>query len=105
MGASVTIGQKLPTIVEGIIFEPQAQFSYQRLMLGILSDTENFKANMGNPYQWLLRIGERLMQNKGYAISFYGKFNVINTFDKKSTLQIGKKSFQFTPLELPSKEG
>ncbi len=99
LGASATIGQKVPIIVKRIILEPQAQLSYQRLMLGILSNAENFKVNMGHPYQWLLRIGGRLTQNKGHAVSFYGKLNIINTFGKNSTLQIGKKSFQFSPLQ------
>ncbi|WP_273760317.1 autotransporter outer membrane beta-barrel domain-containing protein [Bartonella sp. ML70XJBT.G] len=98
LAASATIGQKLPTIVEGIILEPQAQFVYQRLMLGILSDTESFKINMGNPDQWLLRIGGRLTQNKGEAVSFYGKANIINSFGNNNTVQIDKKSFQISPI-------
>ncbi|WP_273756616.1 autotransporter outer membrane beta-barrel domain-containing protein [Bartonella sp. MM73XJBT] len=98
LAASATIGQKLPTIVEEIILEPQAQFVYQRLMLGILSNAENFKINMGNPDQWLLRIGGRLTQNKGDAVSFYGKVNIINTFGNNNTIQIDKKSFQTSPI-------
>ncbi|WP_019220113.1 autotransporter outer membrane beta-barrel domain-containing protein [Bartonella florencae] len=99
LGVSATIGQKLPTMVKGIILEPQAELSYQRLMLGILSDAKSFKIYIEKPYQWLLRIGGRLTQNTGDAVSFYGKLNAINTFGKNMTLQIGKKSFQFSPLE------
>lgn len=98
LAASTTIGQKLPSIVEGIILEPQAQFVYQRLMLGILSNTESFKINMGNPDQWLLRVGGRLTQNKGEAVSFYGKVNIINSFGNNNTVQIDKKSFQISPI-------
>lgn len=98
LAASTTIGQKLPNIVEGIILELQAQFVYQRLMLGILSNTESFKINMGNPDQWLLRVGGRLTQNKGEAVSFYGKVNIINSFGNNNTVQIDKKSFQISPI-------
>ncbi|OPB35005.1 autotransporter outer membrane beta-barrel domain-containing protein [Bartonella taylorii] len=97
LGASATVGQKLPSIIEGVILEPQAQLVYQRLLLGILSDADKFKVNLGNPYQWLLRIGGRLTQNKGHAVSFYGKMNFIKTFGKKKTIQIGE-SFQLTSM-------
>ncbi|WP_208441778.1 autotransporter outer membrane beta-barrel domain-containing protein [Bartonella raoultii] len=97
LAASATLGKKLPNIVEGIILEPQAQFVYQRLMLGVLSDTESFKMNMGHPSQWLLCIGGRLTQNKGGAVSFYGKVNIINSFGNNNTVQIDKNSFQLSP--------
>ncbi|GAA4664789.1 autotransporter outer membrane beta-barrel domain-containing protein [Bartonella pachyuromydis] len=105
LAASATIGQKLPTIVEKIIFEPQAQFIYQHLMLGILSDAKSFKINMGNPSQWLLRVGGRLTQNKGEAVSFYGKVNIINTFGQNNTVQIDKKSFQISPIGTSLEDG
>ncbi|WP_245256862.1 autotransporter outer membrane beta-barrel domain-containing protein [Bartonella sp. DB5-6] len=90
LGAFAAIGQKLPTGVEGITLELQAQLVYQCLLLGTLSDSNNFKVNLGNSYQWLLRIGRRFTQNKGRAVSFYSKLNFIKTFDKKKTIQIGQ---------------
>ncbi|WP_375673975.1 autotransporter outer membrane beta-barrel domain-containing protein [Bartonella sp. AA18HLJMS] len=92
LGAAATVGQKLSTSLEGVILEPQAQLVYQRLMLGSLSDRspfsddDNSKIDISNPYQWLLRIGGRLTQNKGHAVSFYGKLNMIKTFSKNFQL-------------------
>ncbi|WP_375607274.1 MULTISPECIES: autotransporter outer membrane beta-barrel domain-containing protein [unclassified Bartonella] len=92
LGAAATVGQKLSTSLEGVILEPQAQLVYQRLMLGSLSDRSSFsdddnsKIDISNPYQWLLRIGGRLTQNKGHAVSFYGKLNMIKTFSKNFQL-------------------
>ncbi|UNF44951.1 autotransporter outer membrane beta-barrel domain-containing protein [Bartonella krasnovii] len=98
LGAAATVGQKLSTGFEGVILEPQAQLVYQRLILGVFSDNnsssndnsssdeENSKINIGNPDQWLLRIGGRLTQNKGHVLSFYGKLNLIKTFSKNFQL-------------------
>ncbi|QEE12522.1 autotransporter outer membrane beta-barrel domain-containing protein [Bartonella krasnovii] len=98
LGAAATVGQKLSTGFEGVILEPQAQLVYQRLILGVSSDNnsssndnsssdeENSKINIGNPDQWLLRIGGRLTQNKGHVLSFYGKLNLIKTFSKNFQL-------------------
>ncbi|WP_375666350.1 autotransporter outer membrane beta-barrel domain-containing protein [Bartonella sp. TT121SHDZB] len=86
LGAAATVGQKLLTSLEGVILEPQAQLVYQRLMLGSFSDKDNSKINISNPHQWLLRIGGRLTQNKGHAVSFYGKLNMIKTFSKNFQL-------------------
>ncbi|WP_375685308.1 autotransporter outer membrane beta-barrel domain-containing protein [Bartonella sp. TT110JLCBS] len=102
LGAAATVGQKLSTSLEGVILEPQAQLVYQRLMLGSLSDRSSFsdddnsksdgdnsksdgdnsKIDISKPHQWLLRIGGRLTQNKGHALSFYGKLNMIKTFSE-----------------------
>ncbi|EJF76675.1 outer membrane autotransporter barrel domain-containing protein [Bartonella sp. DB5-6] len=94
MNASSTVGQKLATGVEGLVFEPQAQLVYQHLTLGTLSDVDGFDVNMGSPHQWLVRIGGRLTQTtmpteKGCAISFYGKLNVMKAFGNNRTIQIG----------------
>ncbi|GAA5107638.1 hypothetical protein GCM10023261_09190 [Bartonella jaculi] len=97
LGASITIGQKLPTSVERITLEPQAQLVYQHLIFSTLPDDESFKVNMGNFYQWLLRIGGRLTQNKGHAVSFYGKLNFIKAFDNEKTMQIGE-GFQLASI-------
>ncbi|WP_375643336.1 MULTISPECIES: autotransporter outer membrane beta-barrel domain-containing protein [unclassified Bartonella] len=92
LGAAATVGQKLSTNLEGVILEPQAQLVYQRLMLGSLSDRSSFsdddnsKIDISKPHQWLLRIGGRLTQNKGHALSFYGKLNMIKTFSKNFQL-------------------
>ncbi|MET3589734.1 outer membrane autotransporter protein [Bartonella silvatica] len=92
--ASAAVGQKLETGTKGLIFEPQAQLIYQRLMLSTFSDIDGFNVNMGTPHQWLVRIGGRLTQTalpikNGDHISFYGKFNIIRVFDKNSTIEIG----------------
>ncbi|KEC58940.1 autotransporter outer membrane beta-barrel domain-containing protein [Bartonella henselae] len=94
VSASATIGHKLETDAKGLVFEPQAQLLYQRLMFDTLSDIDGFNVNMGKPHQWLLRIGGRLTQTipsdeKGYATSFYGKLNLMKAFSNKSTVQIG----------------
>ncbi|WP_375626793.1 autotransporter outer membrane beta-barrel domain-containing protein [Bartonella sp. MU37NMGALS] len=86
LGAAATVGQKLSTSLEGVIIEPQAQLVYQRLMLGSFSDDDNSKIDISKPHQWLLRIGGRLTQNKGHALSFYGKLNAIKTFSKNFPL-------------------
>ncbi|WP_375680011.1 autotransporter outer membrane beta-barrel domain-containing protein [Bartonella sp. AP7XZML] len=99
LGAAATVGQKLSTSLEGVILEPQAQLVYQRLMLGSLSeksslsdddnsksDGDNSKIDISKPHQWLLRIGGRLTQNKGHALSFYGKLNMIKTFSENFSL-------------------
>lgn len=93
MSASTTVGQKFPLNIEGFILEPQAQLSYQYLMLGILPDTDSFKTNMRNLHQGVLRIGGRLTQNKGHAVSFYSKLYVTETFGHKSAIEMDK-SFQ-----------
>ncbi|WP_254492296.1 autotransporter outer membrane beta-barrel domain-containing protein [Bartonella sp. B1099] len=93
--ASATIGQKFETSTKGLTFEPQAQVVYQRLMLGTLSDIDGFDVDMGNPHQWLVRIGGRLMQTtvpteNGGILSFYGKLNIVKAFSNNSTIQIGE---------------
>ncbi|UTO28046.1 autotransporter family protein [Bartonella harrusi] len=94
LSASATIGQKLATDVEGLTFEPQAQLVYQRLMFGTLSDVDGFEVNMGNPHQWLVRIGGRLTQmvmstEKNNTFAFYGKLNLLKAFGDNTTIQIG----------------
>ncbi|WP_212112775.1 autotransporter outer membrane beta-barrel domain-containing protein [Bartonella queenslandensis] len=98
LGAAATVGQKLLTSFEGVILEPQAQLVYQHLMLGSSSDNnsssndsspsdeDTSKINISKPDQWLVRIGGRLTQNKGHALSFYGKLNLIKTFSKNFQL-------------------
>ncbi|EJF85853.1 outer membrane autotransporter barrel domain-containing protein [Bartonella vinsonii subsp. arupensis OK-94-513] len=97
VSASATVGQKLPLNFEGLILEPQAQLSYQYIMLGILPDTDSFKTNMSNLHQGMQRIGGRLTQNKGHAVSFYSKLYVVETFGHKSAIEMGK-SFQFASM-------
>ncbi|EJF84987.1 autotransporter outer membrane beta-barrel domain-containing protein [Bartonella rattimassiliensis] len=88
LGAAATVGQKLSTGWEGVILEPQAQLVYQRLMLGSFSNDgsvpngDNSKINIGYPHQWVFRVGGRLTQNKGRAVSFYGKLNLVKAFSK-----------------------
>ncbi|EJF86858.1 autotransporter outer membrane beta-barrel domain-containing protein, partial [Candidatus Bartonella washoeensis] len=93
LNASASVGKKLATNIEGLFFEPQAQLVYQRLTLGTFSDVDGFKVNMGNPYQWLVRVGGRLTQTmilvkEGCPISFYGKLNVLRAFGNNGTIQI-----------------
>ncbi|WP_375615241.1 autotransporter outer membrane beta-barrel domain-containing protein [Bartonella sp. AC10YNML] len=93
--ASATIGQKFETSRNGLVFEPQAQLVYQRLMLGTLSDVDGFDVDMGNPYQYLVRVGGRLTQTKlsienGDILSFYGKLNIVKAFSNNGTIQIGE---------------
>ncbi|MBB4076880.1 outer membrane autotransporter protein [Bartonella fuyuanensis] len=92
--ASAAIGQKLVTSAKGLVFEPQAQLVYQRLMLGTLSDIDGFEANIGKPHQWLVRVGGRLTQTthpteNNSIFSFYGKMNVFKAFSNNNTIQLG----------------
>ncbi|KEC57613.1 outer membrane autotransporter barrel domain-containing protein [Bartonella quintana JK 19] len=94
LSASATVSQKLGTGVEGLVFEPQAQFVYQRLMFEKLSDIDGFEVNMGKPHQWLLRFGGCLIQTvmpveRNHAVSFYGKVNFIKAFSDNGTIKIG----------------
>lgn len=100
---SATLGQKLTTGLQGLMFEPQAQFIYQNLMLDVLSDADGLKVDMDNPHQWLVRIGGRLTKNlttteedNDHAVSFYGKLNVLRTFGDGGAIQIGE-SFYLDP--------
>ncbi|WP_039760599.1 autotransporter outer membrane beta-barrel domain-containing protein, partial [Bartonella queenslandensis] len=91
---SVTIGQKLASSVKGLVFEPQAQLIHQHVAFGTLSDADGFNVNMGNPHQWLARVGGQLIQttlsNEGGGIfSFNGKLNIIKAFSNNDTIQIG----------------
>nr|WP_273788299.1 autotransporter outer membrane beta-barrel domain-containing protein [Bartonella grahamii] len=93
LNISATIGQKLATNTKGLVFEPQAQFIYQNLMFDIFSDADGLKVDMGNPHQWLVRIGGRLTKTimaaeESKAVSFYGKVNVIRAFGDGKTIKI-----------------
>ncbi|WP_336288113.1 autotransporter outer membrane beta-barrel domain-containing protein [Bartonella sp. CB60] len=92
-GASATIGKKLATGTEGLVFEPQAQLIYQRLMFNIIDDIDNFEVDMGTPHQWVVRFGGRLTQTmisdeKNRTVSFYGKLNVLKAFSDKNTIKV-----------------
>ncbi|WP_404978565.1 autotransporter outer membrane beta-barrel domain-containing protein [Bartonella sp. MR30HLJHH] len=93
LNISATIGQKLATNTKGLVFEPQAQFIYQNLMFDIFSDADGLKVDMGNPHQWLVRIGGRLTKTimaaeESKAVSFYGKVNVIRASGDGKTIKI-----------------
>ncbi len=93
LNISATIGQKLATNTKGLVFEPQAQFIYQNLIFDIFSDADGLKVDMGNPHQWLVRIGGRLTKTimaaeENKAVSFYGKMNVIRAFGDGKTIKI-----------------
>ncbi|OPB30106.1 autotransporter outer membrane beta-barrel domain-containing protein [Bartonella sp. WD12.1] len=101
--ASATLGKQLATSAEGLVFEPQTQIVYQQLVFRTIKDADRFKVNMNNPYQWLIRMGGRLIKNvnqfeNGRTLSFYGKLNLISTFGERKTIQAGKKNFQFDSI-------
>ncbi len=100
--ASATLGKKLTTSVEGLVFEPQMQIAYQQLLLGSIQDADNFKVDMGNPHQWAVRMGGRLTKNvnrveDGHLFSFYGKLNLISTFGDEGTIRVGD-NFRLDPM-------
>ncbi|WP_404978416.1 autotransporter outer membrane beta-barrel domain-containing protein [Bartonella sp. ML70XJBT.G] len=102
LNVSATVGQKLATGMQGLMFEPQAQFIYQSLMFDVLSDANNFEVDMNNPHQWLVRIGGRLTQTlttleENYPVSFYSKLNVIKTFGDGGTIKIAD-TFYLDPM-------
>ncbi|MDD9330417.1 MAG: autotransporter outer membrane beta-barrel domain-containing protein, partial [Bartonella sp.] len=103
LSASATIGQQFSTGVEGLVFEPQAQLAYQRLMFDSISDSDNLEIDMNNPNQWLVRIGGRLTKTvtaaeNGHVISLYGKLNMINTFGDGETIQVSGDNFHLDPM-------
>ncbi|ENN89900.1 autotransporter outer membrane beta-barrel domain-containing protein [Bartonella bovis] len=107
--ASATLGKQLITNIEGLVFEPQTQVAYQQLMFSTIKDADKFKVDIGSPYQWLIRMGGRLVKNvnqfeDGRTLSFYGKLNLISTFSDGGTIQAGKESFYFDPIG-PAIEG
>ncbi|EJF88534.1 autotransporter outer membrane beta-barrel domain-containing protein, partial [Bartonella melophagi] len=107
--ASATLGKQLVTSIEGLVFEPQTQIAYQQLMFRTIQDADKFKVDMGNPYQWSIRMGGRLVKNinqfeDGRTLSFYGKLNLISVFGDGGTVQVGKNSFYFDPIG-PAIEG
>ncbi|WP_273721485.1 MULTISPECIES: autotransporter outer membrane beta-barrel domain-containing protein [unclassified Bartonella] len=102
LNVSTTVGQKLATGMQGLMFEPQAQFIYQSLMFDVLSDANNFEVDMNNPHQWLVRIGGRLTQTlttleEDNTVSFYSKLNVIKTFGDGGTIKIAD-TFYLDPM-------
>ncbi|AGF74900.1 Inducible Bartonella autotransporter [Bartonella australis AUST/NH1] len=92
--ASTTIGQKLITDIGRLVFVPQAQLIYQRLMLKPISDADNFEVDMGDPQQWLVRVGGYVTKDfvpvgNGQILSFYSKLNFIKAFGDGGTMRIG----------------
>ncbi|ENN89899.1 autotransporter outer membrane beta-barrel domain-containing protein [Bartonella bovis] len=107
--ASATLGKQLITNIEGLVFEPQTQVAYQQLMFSTIKDADKFKVDIGSPYQWLIRMGGRLVKNvnqfeDGRTLSFYGKLNLIGVFGERKIIKAGKKSFQLDPIG-PAIEG
>ncbi|EJF79784.1 outer membrane autotransporter barrel domain-containing protein, partial [Bartonella sp. DB5-6] len=95
LSISNTVGKQFATGMEGVTFEPQAQFAYQHLTFDILSDADGFKVDMNNPHQWLIRVGGRLTKTiftteSSRFTSFYGKINVIKTFGNDKAIHIDK---------------
>ncbi|MET3589733.1 outer membrane autotransporter protein [Bartonella silvatica] len=102
LSASATIKQKLETNAKGLTFEPQAQFVYQRLVLGTLSDVDGLNVHIGHPHQWFIRLGGCLIQNistskESKAVSLYGKLNVVKTFSDHGKIRIGD-TFHFESM-------
>ncbi|WP_455476356.1 autotransporter outer membrane beta-barrel domain-containing protein [Bartonella sp. B17] len=94
LSASATVGKKLATDKKGLVFEPQAQLVYQNLMFDTIQDVDGFKVDLGNPHQWLVRVGGQLTQTvlsseKDHTVSFYGKLNVLKAFGNDKTVKIG----------------
>ncbi|VEJ45873.1 autotransporter outer membrane beta-barrel domain-containing protein [Bartonella vinsonii] len=93
LNISATVGQKITTGTKGLMFEPQAQFIYQNLIFDILSDANGLKVDMGNPRQWLVRMGGRLTQTftseeEANDFSVYGKLNILKAFADGETIKI-----------------
>ncbi|WP_158078248.1 autotransporter outer membrane beta-barrel domain-containing protein [Bartonella sp. WD12.1] len=107
--ASATLGKRLVTSIEDLVFEPQTQIAYQQLMFNTIQDADKFKVDISNPYQWSIRMGGRLVKNvnqfeDGRTLSFYGKLNLVSVFGDGGTVQVCKKSFYFDPIG-PAIEG
>ncbi|MCZ2158915.1 autotransporter outer membrane beta-barrel domain-containing protein [Bartonella sp. 220] len=93
LNISATVGQKITTGTKGLMFEPQAQFIYQNLIFDVLSDANGLEIDMGNPRQWLVRMGGRLTQTltseeEANTFSFYGKLNILKAFADGETIKI-----------------
>nr|WP_273758424.1 autotransporter outer membrane beta-barrel domain-containing protein [Bartonella sp. AU55XJBT] len=104
---STTVGKQFATGMEGIIFEPHAQFAYQHLMFDTILDANNLTIDMQNPHQWMIRIGGRLTKTiateNNHPMSFYGKINLIKTFGDDRALHIDK-DYKLDPMG-PAIEG
>ncbi len=92
---SATVGKEFANGVEELTFEPQAQLAYQHLSLDTLEDADDFKVDMNNPHQWLMRVGGRLTKTvlsseNGRSLSISGKLNAIKTFDDDKAISIDK---------------
>ncbi|MCZ2328977.1 autotransporter outer membrane beta-barrel domain-containing protein [Bartonella sp. F02] len=107
LSASATVGQKLTTGIEGLVFEPQAQIVYQRLEFDPILDADGFEVDMENPHQWLLRVGGRLSKTitqfegspaEDNTVSFYGKLNIVRAFKDGGTIRMGD-TFQLDPMK------
>ncbi|WP_273760526.1 autotransporter outer membrane beta-barrel domain-containing protein, partial [Bartonella sp. ML70XJBT.G] len=99
---STTMGKQFATGIQGLTFEPQAQFAYQRLMFDTISDADHFTIDMNNPHQWMIRVGGRLTKTvtateNRRSVSFYGKVNAIKIFDDKQAIYIDK-DYKLDPM-------
>ncbi|MCZ2204498.1 autotransporter outer membrane beta-barrel domain-containing protein, partial [Bartonella sp. A05] len=102
VSVSAIVGHKLATGVESLVFEPQAQVIYQRLMFNTISDADKFEVDMNNPQQWLVRLGGRVTQTvtqqaEDNIVSIYGKLNVSRAFGDAGTIQAAN-AFQLEPI-------
>ncbi len=92
---SATVGKEFANGVEELTFESQAQLAYQHLSLDTLEDADDFKVDMNNPHQWLMRVGGRLTKTvlsseNGRSFSISGKLNAIKTFGDDKAISIDK---------------
>ncbi|WP_455477596.1 autotransporter outer membrane beta-barrel domain-containing protein [Bartonella sp. B41] len=80
------------------IFDPQIQVIYQQLKFNKARDIGNFDIEVGNPSQWVMRVGGRLTKNfveseRDRVVSLYGKIYFAGDFGKKRVVYL-KDTFQ-----------
>jgi len=91
--ASVEVGQNFALGTDGWSIEPQAQLIYQRLSFDQAYDVDGFAVALGNPDQWVGRIGGKLSKEVAMEsverLVLYGKLNLIHGFDDGDRVFLG----------------
>lgn len=94
LAVSLETGVPINLNTDDVIFEPQMQLVYQRLMFDRTYDVDKFIVLLGNLDQWTVRVGGRLSKTFASDISereitIYGKINLRHTFGDAERVNLG----------------
>jgi len=89
--ASVEMGMPFALPMGGLTLEPQAQIIYQRLEFDRKRDIDGFAVDIGDPDQWLVRVGGKMQKSfartrQGSDIKLYGKLNLLHAFGDENQI-------------------